>query len=357
MSKHAKFGPSSMARILACPGSVRLSEQSPPQKESPYAAEGTLAHAVGEALLLGEQVPDHPEEMMEAVKVYVDYCDPLLSAASKYGIEARLTYNDALFGTADCYCLIDRILYVIDYKHGAGVTVTAAENKQGMTYAGLVFEDEKTGIDYEDVDTIVITIVQPRGQGAPIDEWRTTPVAIEAHMEEVFEAMLQAEWDAAPIAMGDHCRWCRAKLVNCPAVEAAQRGVAEWDRRDVSPEQIAQLLADAAVVEARIRELRDYAHERISVGETVPGWHLKPKRAQRRWSDKKAVEAWAKEHGVDLFKSELISPAQAAKIAPDHYSESLSEFVVSESSGVTLAPGDDPNPSPFAGLQALAKRV
>ena len=59
-SKHAKLPPSSAERWINCPGSVALAEQLPPPGSSPYADEGTLAHAVAELKLrkiIGEITP------------------------------------------------------------------------------------------------------------------------------------------------------------------------------------------------------------------------------------------------------------------------------------------------------------
>ena len=50
MTAHAKLGASSAARWLACPPSVALSATMPDTASS-YAAEGTLAHALGELAL------------------------------------------------------------------------------------------------------------------------------------------------------------------------------------------------------------------------------------------------------------------------------------------------------------------
>lgn len=45
MADHAKFSPSKMQRIIACPGSVAL-ESAIPDSRSEYADEGTVAHHI-----------------------------------------------------------------------------------------------------------------------------------------------------------------------------------------------------------------------------------------------------------------------------------------------------------------------
>ena len=48
MTEHADIGPSALHRLLACPGSHRLSKSRPRGKTSIYAAEGTVAHEICE---------------------------------------------------------------------------------------------------------------------------------------------------------------------------------------------------------------------------------------------------------------------------------------------------------------------
>lgn len=71
MSAHAKLSPSSAERWMNCPGSVVLSEGMP-DKTTQFAEEGTMAHAVAEAMLLGN--PYQADKDMETYcKLYVDH--------------------------------------------------------------------------------------------------------------------------------------------------------------------------------------------------------------------------------------------------------------------------------------------
>ena len=74
---HARYSASGAHRWLECPASVALSEHAPPQKDSPYALEGTKAHGVLESMLQTylqakqDHIPalyaadDVPEEMFQ----------------------------------------------------------------------------------------------------------------------------------------------------------------------------------------------------------------------------------------------------------------------------------------------------
>ena len=342
---HAPYGPSGMHRIVECPMSVPLSLQAPPEPESPYAKEGTTAHGhAEEALLSGETpvLPDDPE-MQQGVEIYFKYCDPLIETAENYGVEARLVADEELFGTADCwvYNAETRVLEIIDFKYGFN-PVLPEENMQAMTYAALLFLDEEVPITEDMVDTVRLTIVQPRGAG--ISSWDTTPGRIGKHLEVVDGAINASKMDNPPGAMGDWCRWCPAKLI-CPILAAAEEGLISWDQRDLSDDELGSLLATAQVLEAKAKAIFAYAHSRMEDGQHVTGWKLVAKRANRRWIDKEKVLAWAKRNGKlnTLRKTELISPAQAAKVLGDGF-ESVEKYVESVSSGTNLKPSDDPAP-------------
>ena len=350
-----------MSRIMACPGSVQLCKRAPEQPSSPYAEEGTQAHALAEALLLFEpKLPEHTEEMRQAVQVYVDHCDPLIEAADKYGIEAKVVADNRLFGTIDCFALLGSVLYVCDYKHGQGVTVSAKSNKQLLTYAGLIMTDPKTNITYDDVTDVVLTIIQPRGQGQPIDEYRTSIDEVIQHMRDVRNAIKAADSDDPLIAMGSHCRFCRAKLI-CPAIKKAEQGIAQWDSRDFDPATISELLSAADVIESRITELREYAQSRAEAGDLIPGWKLVEKRSNRRWGNQEKLERFIIKHGLKkkMYKQTLLSPAQAAKVLGDQF-ESMTHLIEKTVTGTVLVPDDDKREavvSPFSGLAALGKRA
>lgn len=357
---HAKYGPSSMARIMACPGSVKLQEQSPPQAESVYAAEGTKAHGLCETVLLQEpyNVDDYDEEMVAGAKMYDTVCGGLLDSASAYGIEHLLVCDVDFFGTADCYALVDRTLHVIDYKYGAGVVVTPENNKQALTYAGLIFADREIAIEESGVDTVVLTIVQPRGRGEPVTHWTCDIGTVSAHMREADAAINSAKLANPPVALGDHCKFCTAKLI-CPAIKKAEEGVAQWDGRDIPPDEIDRMLVGAKAIEGKIKDLFAYAHNRIEAGERIPGWKLTLGRKTRIWLEEEKLIKWARRQGKmqTIYKKVLLSPTQASKVIDV---DSLNQFIGSKVGKPTLKPSDAPGEaieSPMAGLAALGKRL
>lgn len=86
-SKHAKLPPSSAERWINCPGSVALSAQLPPPGSSPYADEGTLAHAVAELKLrrnIGEITPKQYDKELAKLQENEYWCGEMDEATDFY---------------------------------------------------------------------------------------------------------------------------------------------------------------------------------------------------------------------------------------------------------------------------------
>jgi hypothetical protein len=70
-----------------------------------------------------------------------------------------------------------------------------------------------------------------------------------------------------------------------------------------------------------------------------------PKRATRQWVDEAKAEQALMAAGLgadDIFKKELLSPAQAEKVAKKAKVDFPADQVVAVSSGNTIAPENDP---------------
>ena len=153
MGRHALLSASSSHRWLACPPSARLCENYE-DAGSEYAQQGTDAHSLCEhklKLSLGMETKDpteglafYDEEMEECACGYAEYVLSLLEEARQSCkdpvvlIEQRLDFSRYVeegFGTGDCVIIADGTLYIIDYKHGKGVEVSAEGNPQMMLYA------------------------------------------------------------------------------------------------------------------------------------------------------------------------------------------------------------------------------
>lgn len=238
---HAKLSPSGAKRWMSCPGSIRLAEKlGVKDKTSKYAAEGTVAHEVGEMCLLNhKEAEDYRgqvieadgmkftvnDNMIEAVTEYVDYIHKQIGDAE---IQADLYVElqvevwcplDSLGipgmdgGTSDTLliCKEHQYIEVIDYKHGQGVPVEIEDNSQLMSYGlGALHH---LGIDDLDDWDVHMTIIQPRAHH-PDGRIRTTTMKSSdlfhwQDTELVPAALLTQEEDAPFKASDSACRFCK----------------------------------------------------------------------------------------------------------------------------------------------------
>ena len=183
MGRHALLSASSSHRWLACPPSARLCENYE-DTGSEYAQQGTDAHSLCEhklKLSLGMETEDpteglefYDEEMEECACGYVEYVLSLVEEVRQSCkdpvvlIEQRLDFSRYVeegFGTGDCVIIADGTLYIIDYKHGKGVEVSAEGNPQMMLYA-LGALELFDGI--YDIESVRMAIYQPRRENVSV---------------------------------------------------------------------------------------------------------------------------------------------------------------------------------------------
>jgi hypothetical protein len=171
---------------------------------------------------------------------------------------------------------------------------------------------------------------------------------------------MQAQRDDAPLAQGDHCRWCAAKPI-CPQMTGAVDRAIKQQIINMDVDTLAKHLHTADLLEEWIKDLRALAFGLLEKSADVPGYKIVQKQARRKWADEnKAKEALL---SIGLKKSvvvetSIMSPAQAEKALKKRFSELPEDLIKSESSGTTLAPVDDPRPAvqSFIGLsKALSK--
>jgi hypothetical protein len=356
-------GGSTAKRVIACPGSVKLVQKMPPQPSSVYADKGTLLHeAISEILL------DRPNVVGSIYKgqtltqeLYDEKIVPALEALDQvdpnddlvYEVETRVGFGDLLpgvFGSTDLVGRIGDRAVVLDWKFGDGVIVDAEENAQLMFYAAAAMRTEELKWAFDGATEIECVIVQP----PMVKRWVTTPERIATFERELVRAVKSAMQDDAPLAQGEHCRWCAAKPV-CPQMTGAVDRAIKQQIVNLDVDTLAQHLHTADLLEGWIKDLRALAFGLLEQGATVPGFKLVQKQARRQWVDEANA---AKVLGEDFIESVLLSPAQAEKLLKKRKLALPDDLVVSVSSGTTLAPVDDPRPAvqSFIGLsKALSK--
>lgn len=358
---HSEFAPSSLKRKLACPGSHRL-EQSVPageaSKSSVYAAEGTAAHQVAEAILQGQEIEIGStiradgwdivvtDAMVEDVGPYVQHVEKLRLGGYQTTLEARVSLNGLwkippadVFGHLDCQAYHPKIrtLEVVDLKFGRGVPVSAQDNPQLLAYAAGA--RQALG---QPVDTVRITIVQPRVAGPSVRSDTYAAIDLDIWIEEVFKTGVARCFEPdAPLVPGEHCRFCPARAA-CPELHKRAVDTAREDFALVgtlTEQEISDRLELAEILEGYFGAIRQLAASRLGEGKDVPGWGLVPKRAIRKWVDEQqATEAVLAvlSRDVAMTAPVLKSPAQIEKLLPKTDKGLLKALVEAVSSGTTL---------------------
>lgn len=296
--EHAKLSPSSSERWIACPASVRLSEEVPRDEAgSTYAEEGTMAHALAELVASQHFGRINMAEMMrrerawkakanrmpfvdvdEQFKHVAEYISLLQEIAdgmenSVVLLEQRVkTGVPSCWGTSDAVIVSPDEVHIVDLKYGRGVRVEAEGNTQMRLYG--VGALEGFGDLLGEVETVRMTIFQPRinnvstaTMGASeLRDWRDSiiPIARDA----IAGSSVFGPSD-------DACRWCPVRGDCRARVEfvTAQDFGAIPERLTV--EELADVLDRLPGIKTWVNDVQDYALDLVySKGTPIPGWKV-----------------------------------------------------------------------------------
>jgi len=369
MAQHSRIvGGSTAKRVINCPGSVALVDKMPPKPSSSYADTGTLLHDTIADVLDGKGKPldyvgrKHQEieltyeliddKLLPALKA-LDAVDP--NAEMEYAVESVVGFGDFLpdvFGSVDLIGRLGDRAVVLDWKFGDGVAVEVEENAQLLFYAAAAMRTPETSWVFDGLTDVELVIVQPPS----VKPWMTTVERIKAFEDELARAVKIALKPDAPLAAGEHCRWCAAKPV-CPLMTGAIDRIAKAKIEALPVEQIAHYLEQIPMVEAFIKDLQQLAHGLIEEGNDVPGWKLVNKRATRQWTDTDKAAAFLMQSGIEPFEEKIITPAAADKLLKKAKQNLPDDLVIAVSSGSTLAPESDPRPAVASIGQTLKKAM
>lgn len=374
--EHAKYSPSQLARIIACPGSVKASETET-QETNSYAEEGTMLHQVMEqtigkaikAAKLDERLvieaPNHTltREQLWACEVAGDYFTELyrelaLSGQVEVFLETKTTL--APFGIYDCYGTADvKImtstgeLHIIDWKFGQGIFVDAVNNPQFKAYAlgSCVAFGRPAGFK-----KIVTHVVQPRLGNCHGVEYTYGELLDWAN--EILKPALHLASTSAPRIPGEEqCKWCLAKA-NCSerhnvALNNASTLFEAYAKpTGVSDNEVADLLEIAKQLDGYIKDLHARAYAQALSPQGFPGHKIVAGRSSRRWKNEAKAREWLLAQAdepdsgfdfEDLYESKFLTPPKAEKLTRDMKKNAEFQALIDKIPGKpTMVPNSDP---------------
>ena len=359
---HSILSASSSDRWLHCPPSARLCETYE-DKGSDYAAEGTDAHALCEYKLLkalGMEATDptksldwYNAEMEDCATGYASFIMELLEDAKQTCsdpvvlIEQRVDFSrwvEQGFGTSDAILISDGTMHVIDYKHGLGILVCAEDNPQMKCYAlgALELFD-----DIYDIDTVSMTIYQPRRQN--VSTYEVSKDDLYQWADEVLKPTADLAFASdGNFLCGEWCGFCKAKH-ECRARAEANLLLAQHDFK------LPPLLTDSEieVILSRVDELvswandiKEYALQQAISGKEWTGWKLVEGRSNRRYTNEAAVSKAVESAGFDPYEKKLLGITAMQKLlGKSRFEELLAAYIEKPQGKPTLVPESDKRPA------------
>lgn len=293
MGSHAVLSASASARWLKCSPSARW-ELKFPDKSSPYAAEGTEAHALAEKTLKDFRAGGRPEvvsdnsETREAIQSYVDTVVEKYTEARQASPDARLLVEQHLdfskyvpqgFGTGDCLIISDKILEVCDLKYGKGVEVSAKGNSQMRLYALGAIEAQEM---FWGFDKVRMTIIQPRIGNVSSEELSVED--LKAWGRVVHQRALLAFEGKGSLVAGDHCRFCRCRTVCRAYADYLTEPLKEAFKppAELQPDEVADIVLKAKRTKGWLEDIETYALMQALDGRKLPGLKLVAGRSVRK---------------------------------------------------------------------------
>lgn len=354
---HALLSASGAHRWLLCTPSAKLEEQFP-DTTSEAAREGTLAHELAELKVrnyfnpadiskrkLNAQIKKMKEnelwqdEMLGHTDTYIDYIRDVsikLPSQPYVAVEKRLdlgAYVPEGFGTADCIMLQGEDLFVLDFKYGKGVPVSAEENPQMMLYALGAY---KAYCFLYPISRIHMSIIQPRLDN--ISEWECSLEELLKFGQYVSERAALAVKGEGDFCPGEkQCRFCRAKQQCRARADHNIRMTFSPDKGKMPPlissEEAGRYLLEGEDLEKWLKDLKEWALAECLAGKQVPGWKAVEGRGSRDWTDMDAAFEKLTKSGVTeeamLWEKKPLTLAQVEKmVGKKDFQDAVGEFVV-----------------------------
>lgn len=340
-----------------------------PDTSSEVSAEGTAAHHIREqCLLTGKDVDDFVGTMVdvegfsfEVTQEWVRFLQPGIdhlrdiSAGETIAIEHFVDLSPWMpgeGGTLDARVSSTKLHTINDLKFGRS-PVSAERNPQGMAYGlGSIHQCGITDTNLP----VAIEIDQPRVFGGG-SRWVTTVGELLEFGEQLREMYQLSQDPNAPRTPSfDACTYCKANtqcreladyIFDILGIRFEGSKMIQSDEQ-LDNDKLAVIVSNAALISKMIEAYKNRAKDLIlSEGVDLPGVKVVSGAGNREWVNAEDVEAWLltkyKKH--QIYKSKLISPAQAENVLGTRNWAKVQEFIRTSEGSPTLVSAEDPRPA------------
>lgn len=262
-------------------------------------------------------------------------------------VEQRLDFSKWVpegFGTGDCLIVADDVLHIIDFKYGLGVLVEAEDNPQMMCYS-LGALDIYDGI--YDITSVKMTIFQPRRENVSTFTIKKEDLLkwADDFLKPTAELAFNGEGE---FKAGDHCTFCKAKAT-CRKRAEYNLELAKYDFEmpaSLSETEIAAILPKIDDLTAWAADIKEYALQQALSGTEYPGFKVVEGRANRKYTDEKAVAFVVKDNGYDPYEKKLLGiTAMTSLLGKKKFEELLGALITKPQGKPTLVPASDKRPA------------
>ena len=362
-----------------------------PETTSPAAAEGTLAHALAQTMILsaGQDTLSPVREaeyraerdevnafysehkgmegsfdgMKKILEPYVDYVieefqtiqkkDP----AAELMTEQHVDFSDIVpdgFGTSDVVIIGADICEVIDLKYGKGVPVSAINNPQIRLYTYGTMAAFDLSYDFSKVKMV---IYQPRLDSVTSEELSAEDLRSWGKAV-IVPAAKRALSKSPKYNPGP---WCKSHF--CPAAGSCKARAAKMhefeemlkrrqtDKDLLSGEEMGKALSSAREYTAWAKDLENEALELAQSGEVVTGWKVVESVAKRKYKSEEIVAVTLVKAGYDpalIYEKRLLGLTKMTQLVGKKDFKKLLEdpgLVYKPEGSPTLAPESDKRPA------------
>lgn len=327
---HARLSPSKADQWMTCTASISFVESLGIEDSSSAAAdEGTAAHELLDLSLKEGKPPikylgrtfnkkwKATREMCEAVDQAYSWIMDYVWDGYELIHEQYVTISATGEGGTLDVCLVKRKLgyvhiVIADYKHGRGVKVEAAENKQMRLYMLGVIEKLKLRQMFESNSLeLSQAILQPRvadGINHWIDDCQDL-LQFERDAIKARNAINKGKTSFVTSEKG--CKWCPArgqcKAFAEKAMEAAKQDFASVVSKDcktatvkgaLTPKELAQIIRNIDGIRDALKAFEARGFQ-LALKQQLPGFKVVQAQGNRKWKDDTAVSNALAKLGFD----------------------------------------------------------